>query len=412
MFTVSDVNLDRVLREIDMLSQFGRLPDGGITRYTFSEAHQKAVKQVAKWMVEAELAVKFDRWGNLYGRVPGFEGKKSVLTGSHVDSVPHGGNYDGPLGVLSSLEAVRMIREKGVDLKKPLEVVSFIEEEGARFSGLLGSRLATGRVPEDEVKSLKDRDGKAFLKALDEVLFPYPVEMENNLTERVDSYIELHIEQGRRLETAGIPIGVVIGIAGPNFMHIRLIGRSDHAGATVYEDRHDTLLAAAEVIVAIREKGVSQFTGKGHMTVGNINVKPNVVNVVAGETEMRIDFRAADDETERAMNATVTGLIEQACAKHNLQSQLLNLQSVPPSPTPSHIQEAVHNAVEQAGVLCQDIISWAAHDAMIMATVCNAGMIFVPCREGRSHCPEEFTSPEDIAAGIAVLANTLVALAT
>lgn len=412
MFKPSDVNLDRVLREIETLSQFGKLSDGGITRYTFSDAHQKASKQVAKWMVDAGLTVKFDRWGNLYGRFPGFEGDHCILTGSHVDSVPHGGNYDGPLGVLASLEAARMIREHEVELRKPLEVVSFIEEEGARFSGLLGSRLAAGRVPEVEIQALADKDGKAFMKVLNEVRFPYPVDVESTLMERVDSYIELHIEQGRRLESAGISIGVVTSIAGPNFMRVRLIGRSDHAGATAYEDRHDTLLAAAEVTLAIREKGMVEFAGKGHMTVGGIHARPNVVNVVAGETIIEIDFRAADTETAQDMNTAITGLIEQVCAKHNLQYEILGKQSVPPAPTPSRIQSTIQKAAEQADVRYQNLISWAAHDAMIMAGVCDAGMIFVPCRDGRSHSPEEYTAPDDIAAGIAVLANTLLELAT
>jgi hydantoinase/carbamoylase family amidase len=304
-----------------------------------------------------------------------------------------------------------MILERGVKLSKPVEVVSFIEEEGARFmGGLLGSSLATGKYANAD--AIMGRDGTAFNDALAGVEFPYPVNAASNLRERVDSYLELHIEQGRRLESAGIPIGVVTAIAGPNFMRVEFKGRSDHAGATAYEDRHDTLLAAAETITRIREMGVTKFAGKGHMTVGKINaVKPNVTNVVAGETIFEVDFRADTVETAEAMKAALSALFDEVCAKHRISYMIPELHSVPAAPAPERLREAVSNGARQAGVESKDLVSWAAHDAMVMATVTDSGMIFVPCREGRSHTPEEYTKPEDIAAGIATMANALVELA-
>ena len=410
-FTPLMVNQTRVQNELKALSQCGQHPAGGISRFTFSEAQLVATFQVAGWMAEAGLKVFFDRWGNLYGRTPDFDDeRKVVLTGSHLDSVPNGGDFDGPLGVLSALEAVRLILEHKIALNKPIEVISFIEEEGASFHGLMGSQLATGGIDEGEVAGITDRDGNRFLEMLNGVKFPFPVNPEVDLRERVESYLELHIEQGRRLENAGVPIGVVTGIAGLNFMRVRFAGRSDHAGATAYTDRRDTLLAAAEVIVAIRELGVSKFDGRGHLTIGRINARPNAVNVVAGETEFAIDFRAADAQAAIDMREAVKTLLHNTCEKHAIAHEIVHLESVPPVQTPQHVRDAVENGAAQAGVESMPIVSWAAHDAMVMAKVADAGMIFVPSQNGRSHCPEESTSLEDIAAGIATLVNALLQL--
>ena len=411
MFKPSDVNMDRVKNEINTLSQLGRNESGGITRYTFSDAHIQASQNVALWMSEAGLDVSFDPWGNLFGRTTGTMTTKGVLTGSHLDSVPNGGNFDGPLGVLSSLEAVRLIIEKGITINKPLEVVSFIEEEGARFYGLLGSTLATGRMDEDQIATLKDQDGNRYLDVLSQIDFGFPIDTDSNLPNRTSHYIELHIEQGKRLESAGISIGVVTAVAGPNFTKIQLNGRSDHAGATDYEHRYDTLLAAAEITLRIREVGMTQFLGRGHMTVGRVIPHPNVTNVVAGRTEMSIDFRADTDETATEMQSAIEALIQEITTKHRITYETLSAQSVAPAPTPQAIKQAISHSAEQADIDSLDLISWAAHDAMVMSNVAESGMIFVPCRDGRSHCPEEFVEDDDISDGIATLANTLVQLA-
>lgn len=412
MFTPSDVNLNRVKQQVDMLAQLGHLDSGGVRRHTFSEAHIEACKQVALWMSEAGLDAYFDPWGNLFGRTPNvLKTNKGVLTGSHLDSVPNGGNYDGPLGVLSSLEAVRMIVERDLPLARPLEVVSFIEEEGARWYGLLGSVLALGRLGEAEIAGLVDRDGYRYLDVLSQIDFGYPIDTDSDLAKRTSHYIELHIEQGKRLERAGISIGVVTAIAGPNRLTVRIIGRSDHAGATAYEDRYDTLLATAQIIQKVREMGITQFKDRGHMTVGRLTPRPNVINVVAGETEVCIDFRADTDETATAMRRDLEAMAAEICTENRLSYEVVGEESVPPAPTPEEIIQAVTHGAELADIDSMPLVSWAAHDAMVMAGVAQSGMIFVPCRDGRSHCPEEFVEDDDIADGIATLANTLVQLA-
>ena len=408
MLTPADINLDRIMQRLDTLARIGRADSGGYYRYTFSEPHIAATKLSAQWMTDAGLMPHYDRWGNLYGRTPGMDDTPCMMSGSHLDSVPNGGNFDGPLGVLTALEAAQTILERGLDLKRPLEVVSFIEEEGARFLGLLGSQLATGQIKHDP-ESLKGYDGTPFMQALRDADLPEP--SVGDVTQRVASYVELHIEQGKRLEQAGIPIGVVTAIAGPAFMTIHLHGRADHAGATAYEDRHDTLLAAAEIIMAVRELGTTRFAGRAHMTVGKIAAHPNVTNVIAGRTTFNIDCRAADAETQAEIGSVLDDLLDQVTSRHGLTWERKTGHQVAATPIPGHLQAAIRTGAEAAGLQSKDLVSWAAHDAMVMAEVCDAGMLFVPCLDGRSHTPEEFVASEDIAAGVATLANTLLALA-
>jgi allantoate deiminase len=399
-----------MMAAFEALADIGKTPTGGVSRPTFGEAHLRVTGRVAGWMVEAGLETQFDRWGNLFGRAPGWGAEACVMTGSHLDSVPNGGQYDGPLGVLSSLEAVRLILESGTTLQKPLEVVSFIEEEGSRFHGLFGSTLATGAIDADRLARVADADGNRYLDVLATVEFPYPV-VDSDLTTRVDAFVELHIEQGKRLEQAGIPIGQVTSIAGPRWWRVELTGQADHAGATAYADRRDALLAAAEIVQAIRKIGTGEFLDTARMTVGKIHAEPNVVNIVAGKATLSIDTRAATAEARDQVGRRLTETIQAICAKHDINPQMDGMEDVLPEVIPARIQDAIARGSQKAAVASMPLVSWAAHDTMLMAHVCDAGMIFVPCRDGRSHCPEEYTKPEDIAAGVAVLANTLLELA-
>ena len=408
VFTPNDVNLGRVQKQLETLAKIGGLPSGGMTRYTFSEAHLEATHVVADWMRAIGLDVGFDQWGNLLGRT--ISDGDLVMSGSHLDSVPNGGNFDGVLGVVAGLEALTLIRERGAATNKSLGVVSFIEEEGARFQGLLGSTLAVGGLNDTAIDTIADADGNRFVDVLANCNLPdSPAEI--NFQENIAAFLELHIEQGKRLERAKVPIGVVTSIAGPTFMRVTLEGQSDHAGATAYEDRRDALLAAAEIIVRVRELAVNEFAGRGHMTVGKIDVRPNVTNVVAGRTVFNIDFRAADEESYTAMSEQIAGLLQAVAEKHAINYESEILHHTPAVMSVPRIRTAIEAGANTAGVKHQPLVSWAAHDAMNMATVADTGMIFVPCRDGRSHTPEEYVAPNDIAAGIAVLANALFALA-
>jgi len=406
--TPADVNSARVVGQIETLAKIGGQLTGGVTRYTFSPEHLEATHQVAAWLTTAGLDVMFDEWGNLMGRTQPGDGL--ILSGSHLDSVPNGGNYDGVLGVLAALEAVTLIREKGIPVNKPLGVISFIEEEGARFKGLMGSSLATEKMSESEIAAIADATGQRFVDVLADCSFQYPMQPVS-YRQGIDAFLELHIEQGKRLERTGIPVGVVTSIAGPTFMQVRLTGQADHAGATEYEDRHDSLLAAAEIIVAIRKMAVERFHDRGHMTVGKLDVQPNVTNVIAGQTVFNIDYRAADAAAYDDMSAEIASVLATVCDKHSVQYETGVMHTTPAVMTHPVIQQAFEQGAQQAGIDYQPLVSWAAHDAMNMAAVTDVGMLFVPCRDGRSHTPEEYVKLEDLGPGIAVLANAMIALA-
>ncbi len=411
IFSASDVNMARVSAQLDRLAQIGATPAGGVTRFTFSPEHMQATHEVAGWMADIGLEPCFDQHGNLLGRLSGTDQKADmVLSGSHLDSVPNGGNYDGVLGVLAPLEALTLIQEHGLQPRRPLGLVSFIEEEGARFHGLLGSALAVGQLTDDEIADIADAQGRRFLDELASCDFALP--QRTVVWERgLHAFLELHIEQGKRLEAAGIPAGAVTSIAGPTFLRVRYGGQADHAGATEWADRRDSLLAAANVIVALREMGMREFQGRGHVTVGALTVQPNVTNVIAGETTFNIDFRAADEITRAKMQAGIEEILAQQAAAQRVNCTWQQLHHAPPVETRTHIREAVEQGAAAAGLESMPLVSWAAHDAMNMSLVTDAGMLFVPCRDGRSHTPEEYVTPKNIACGIAVLTNALLTLA-
>jgi hydantoinase/carbamoylase family amidase len=313
---------------------------------------------------------------------------------------------------LAALEAVRMIRASGRALKRPLQVVSFIEEEGTRFQGLSGSQLATGSISEEEAAALTDAEGNRLLDLLATIDFPHPVDRHLRLDRGAAAFVEVHIEQGKRLERQGKQIGVVTGVAGPTFAQLTLTGRADHAGATDYADRHDTLLAAADVIHSVYDLGTGRFAGKARLTVGAIKAQPNATNVIAGKTTLKIDYRAGDDDTYATIPSVLEQRVVEIAAKRQVQHELRTLHRVAPIHFAADVIDAVTAAAAAAGLTQVPLVSWAAHDAMVMAEVCAAGMIFVPCRDGRSHTPEEYVSPEHIAAGVATLANTLLELST
>lgn len=410
-FTAADVNLRRVIARLEHLAAIGATPAGGVTRFTFSPEHVQATRAVAAWMGEAGLNPFVDRYSNLLA-LPATDDPPAdlVLSGSHLDSVPNGGNYDGVLGVLAPLEALTLIAERGLRTRRPLGLVSFIEEEGARFLGLLGSALAVGLLPESEVGEIRDSDGLRYLDALAACDFGLP-QREVDWTSGLHAFLELHIEQGKRLEAAGLACGVVSSIAGPTFLRVTLEGQADHAGATEWADRRDSLLAAAQVIVALRYMGESEFSGRAHVTVGALEVRPNVTNVIAGETVFNIDFRAADAQTRSDMLARIEAIVADCAGAQDVSFSIRELHHAPPVATGPRLRRAVEQGAAAAGIHSMPLVSWAAHDAMNMARVTDAGMLFVRCRDGRSHTPEEYVAPEDVAVSVAVLANALLELA-
>jgi allantoate deiminase len=399
---------DRIAR----LAEFGQTPDGGVTRPTFAPAYLQAAEAVADWMSEAGLAVRRDAVGNLIGRREGDPaGLPAVALGSHIDTVLGGGRYDGALGVLSALEVAQALHEDGVSLRHPLEVISFMEEEGTRWAtGMLGSRFMVGHISEEFVRERADRQGVTIREALagaglDPSLFHHAA----RTPDEFHAYVELHIEQSTVLESLGLPVGAVTGIAGPLFLALRLHGRADHAGATPMHLRRDALIAASQIVLAAQEAPAS-VSSTAVATVGRLEIRPGAINVIPGEVFMTFDLRDIVEAQRDNLEHSVRAAIERIATAAGLRYELEELTRHVPVPLPEHMVNTVCRAIEAAGLPVHRLPSGAGHDAQIMAEVTDTAMIFVRSREGISHNPREYSSPEDIVAGAEVLYHTVVAL--
>jgi allantoate deiminase len=400
---------ERLARDLERLAAFGRDPEGGWTRPALSLADAQARAYVRAEMLAMGLAVGHDEVGNLIGRRRGARDDAPVVTGSHLDTVPRGGRFDGPLGVAGALEAVRALDEAGVTTGRPIEVVVFTGEEGSRFPrGTIGSAAMAGDVPVAEILSLVDRDGARFLDALaayGDAGAPRPARRPAG---SVHAFVELHIEQGGVLESRRIDIGAVTAIQGLIQHVARVRGDANHAGATPMNLRRDALAGAAEMVMAVERIAVEVGAVA---TVGRLEVEPGGYNIIPGAATFSIDLRAPEagilDELDRQIRADLIATAEQRA----LHLELVRRQRVEPGPCAEAVIAAVERAAAEAGASVVRVLSGAIHDALHMGSLCPTGMIFVPSVAGKSHCPEEETGLEDMLRGCEVLARTLAILA-
>ncbi len=415
---VRAVDGDRLWRDVDRTGEFGAVDaDGdrrGRTAPTGSAANGRARDYLRERLAEAGMAVEVDAVGNLRGRwVPdGVDpARAAVAAGSHLDSVPQGGIFDGPLGVYAALEAVRAMRDAGRAPDRPVEVVSFTGEEGSRFGGgLVGSAVATGRRGVEETLALEDDDGTTLGTALSSV--GYRGEGRLDASEW-DAWLELHVEQHTRLETAGVPVGVVTDVTGITHCHARIEGEADHAGSTPMADRTDALAAAAEVIERV-EASARDAAGNGTAvgTVGSLSVEPNATNVVPGAVELGVDLRDVERASVERMVGDLADALADAERERGVTTSLRRSIDLKPRPTSERVRGALERAATAAGVESLSLHSGAAHDTMHVADVTDAGMLFAPSRDGASHSPREWTTPEDCTAATRVLAGGVWSLAT
>lgn len=404
-------NRARLQQRFEALAAIGRQPSGGLMREAYTPAYLEGQALVGSWLGRAGLTTRLDAIGNLFGRTAAPDGPV-VLTGSHLDAVRNGGTFDGAAGVVAAVEAVTAIVEAGAPLKRPLEVVGFVEEEG-RFIGLLGSAVMTGTIAPERLVGLQDEDGVAFEAALREAgLDPARVGEARRAPDEIAAFVELHIEQGAILEREGLPIGVVTAIAGTHRLAVEIAGRADHAGATPMDARQDALLAAAEVVVAARRIALASGRPTIRTTVGQLYVEPNVTSAVAERVRFVVDVRDVDAEARAEVARQVEEAIDRACAVEGLTYRIENPMSAPPGPTDPAVRAAIDSACARLGVPSMPIMSGASHDAQNLALVTPTGMIFVPSRAGRSHSPAEYTEPEQLALGTDVLIATLLELAS
>jgi hydantoinase/carbamoylase family amidase len=382
---------------------------GGITREVYTPTYERAVALTSGWMRDAGLEVRRDAVGNLFARWTGSEpAAPRVLTGSHIDTTLNAGAYDGVLGVLGAIAAVHALRADGVVPRRSIELVAWAGEEPRFGTGCVGSRAAAGDLTRADLDRLVGRDGVSMAQALEGAGF----EPDRLAEARIDpasvhALVELHIEQGIVLETHGEPIGVVEAIAAPHDLTIALTGAATHAGATPMGLRRDALAGAAEVISAVERLARASASGTTVGTVGVIRVRPGAINVVPGVAELDVDVRDSD---AAAREAVVDGLVAAAreiAAGRGLHLEVREIVRDVPVVCAPEVVDAVAASCAQLGLTGRRMISGAYHDAMILGRRVPVGMIFVPSRGGVSHHPDEFTAPEQLDGGVAVLAGAL-----
>ena len=397
------MGIDRALleRRLDELYAIGAQPDGGTYRGLYDDAWATAVERVERWLKDAGLKTRRDAVGNLWGRVEGTDTGKSIVTGSHIDTVRRGGRLDGALGIVAGLTAVEsLLNEKGKP-RRTLEVVAICEEEGSRFkTNFWGSRALTGsidHVDPDIVAALLER-------GLD------PARVASAARDDIDTFVELHIEQGAVLESSGVALAVVSAIVGTAHLEITATGRPDHAGTTPMTMRQDALAGAVAMIQAI-ESIARSLGAPAVATVGKIRAEPDQINVIPGRVVFTVDLRHADLGARRALEARIRSICGTVASERGLKLEIGVLQEKPPVAMDPGVRSVLARAATESGVQATELVSGAGHDAQILAARCKVGMLFVPSIGGRSHCPEESTRTEHLELGTTVLRRALQIIA-
>ncbi|WP_425504420.1 M20 family metallo-hydrolase [Salinilacihabitans rarus] len=412
------VDRDRLRADVEANAAFGEIdaPEGrGRTVLAGTEANGRARDRLVERFADAGLDVSVDAVGNVAGTwAPASADPDAapVAAGSHLDSVPEGGIFDGPLGVYGALEAVRALRADGFEPTRPIAVVCFTEEEGARFGGgMLGSSVATGRTSVEEALALTDGDGVRLGDALDSIGYRGSGRLDASAW---DAFLELHVEQDTRLEAAGVPVGIVTTITGIAQATARIDGEADHAGATPMDERTDALAAASEFVLDVERAGRERaLAGENTAvaTVGGCDVRPNATNVVPGAVELGVDVRDVEYATMEALLDRAERSLDRLADERGVETSFARDLDVEPAPMSGRCREALAAGAETAGVESLALHSGAAHDAMHVSRVTDAGMLFAPSRDGVSHTPREWTDWDDCATATRTLAEALARLA-
>jgi N-carbamoyl-L-amino-acid hydrolase len=400
------INQDRLWRDLMDMAKIGATPKGGVARLALTELDRRARDLFVSWCREAGCALRVDRIGNVFARRAGLDvDRPPVMTGSHLDTQPLGGKFDGIYGVLAGLEIIRTLNEARIDTLAPIDVVVWTDEEGARFGGgTIGSSTFVGRYDVETGLGRKDNDGITVGEALaaigyagDAPVGGYPVE----------AFFEVHIEQGPILEREGVPIGVVLGAQGARYFRVVVDGEEGHAGTLPMELRHDALLGAARMIDALN--GVA-FRHAPHpvITVGQIQVRPNSRNTIPGQAVFSIDSRHPDNRTLAAIERDMRAACDEIARKAGLAVAIEPVSQRDSIAFDRDCAAAVARAADALDLPWQEIYSGAGHDACNLSLVAPTGMIFVPCEDGVSHNERENARPEDVAAGCDVLLHAMV----
>lgn len=414
------VDIARCSAELDRLAQFSDVPAPAVQRVVFTETDLAARAYLVGLFEEAGLKVRCDAVGNIFARWEGTDPKlPPVATGSHTDAIPHSGKYDGTVGVLGGLEAIRTLQRATRAVASPppaprrsIELVMFTSEEPTRFAyGCLGSRLLSGQLPPDAAAKLTDADGQNLDDVRQSAGFRGSLAEVRLEPGHYSAFAELHIEQGPLLERANLDIGAVTAIAAPAALRVRYTGPGGHAGGVMMADRRDPLLAASrlalEVDAAARESGSPDTVG----TVGVLDVHPRAVNSIPRDVLLEIDVRDIDGPRRDRVLERIKQKAQQFGDELGVPTTIELINADPPATSDPAIVAAIEKSCADAKLSHQRMVSRAYHDSLFMSLICPIAMVFIPCRDGMSHRPEEYSSPEAIRAGIEVLARTLDQLA-
>jgi ureidoglycolate amidohydrolase len=408
-----EIDSECLAPEIEELATISKAEPPAVTRIVFSPTDLKARAWLISRCEKAGLAVRQDAIGNIFARWNGSEpNAPTVGTGSHIDAIPNAGKYDGVIGVLGGLEAIRSLQRSGFRPKQSIELLMFTSEEPTRFGiGCLGSRLLSGTMAPDAARKLVDREGASLEEVRRNAGYNAPLEEVKLRDGYYKAFVELHIEQGPLLEQQQIPLGIVTSIAAPASLRITIEGAGGHAGAVLMSERRDALCAASELILAIETAAQSSGAVDTVATVGICDVFPGAVNSIPSRVRLTLDIRDTDLARRDAMMQSIESACQTIAAKRqvSIREEIVNADA--PAQCAPAIVDALSQACSKHELASMKMVSRAYHDSLFMSRVAPVGMLFIPCRNGYSHRPDEYASPEDIARGVLVLAETLASLA-
>ncbi len=404
-----NINLERLKKDIEELARIGRDPRGGVTRPSFSQADFEARAWLKDRICEAGLCFRQDGAGNIFGRLGG-EGR-TVLVGSHLDTVINGGAFDGAVGVLAGLECLRRIKEEDTRTGKPLELVSFTDEEGNLVGDFLGSRAFAGTLNREEVEKGLTSFGRPLEAILEGTEFSVAGILEAHKERpELEAFLELHIEQGANLEMEDIPIGIVERIAGKIYRQCSFVGEAAHGGTTPLELRHDAFLATADFALRGTQLVATKHYGS-MITVGKVATHPGAFSVVPGKVDFTLDLRSSSGETLQLLEKELLALAEDIASTRGGSFFSRTIDRTEPVALSARIIGIIREECGNLGTAFLTMTSGAGHDAQTLAHLTEAGMIFIPCRDGISHSPDEMIEWEDLEKGANLLLQTLLRLA-
>jgi ureidoglycolate amidohydrolase len=409
-----NIDQERLTGELDALGAISQAEPPVVTRVVFTEADLRGREYVKQLCREAGLSVREDAVGNTFARwigaIPELE---PVGTGSHIDAIPNAGRFDGTVGVLGALEAIRALARAGYQPRRSIELIIFTSEEPTRFGiGCLGSRLLAGLLDPGTAGPRTDRDGVTLDDARWAAGFEGPLAAVPLSPETYSAFVEMHIEQGPILERHDVPLGIVTAIAAPAGLTITIEGEGGHAGAVLMPDRHDAFLAAAEIALAVEASALSSGSNDTVGTVGVCEVFPGAVNSVPSRVRMEIDVRDTDESRRDAVLKKISLASEEVASRRGVNAKLEIVNADPPAHCAPLVVDTLVQACKTHGLPFERMISRAYHDSLFMSRIAPTAMLFIPCRGGVSHRPDEYASPEAIAQGTLVLAEALAQLAS